>query len=69
MFRLLELRVFAVAAIPTFVRYDAFPLPIALKPSVSAEAFLDFWTAAADGGLYDVTVLRFQFYDDWTVLV
>jgi len=63
MFRLLELRVFAVAAMPTLVRYDAFPLPIALNPRVSAEAFLDFWTIAAAGGLNDVTVFRFQFYD------
>ena len=40
-FRLLELSpaVFWVAATPTLVKYDALPLPIALKPKVSFEAF------------------------------
>ena len=57
--RLLCVSVLVVAAMPTFVRYDALPLPIDLNPRVSCEAFLALgWLGA--GGLYEVTVLRFQ---------
>ena len=67
--RLLALRVFWVAVIPTFVRYEAFPLPIALNPNVSTDAFFYFALAYyAAGGLCDVTVFRFQWELDCTEL-
>ena len=46
---------------PTFVRYDALPRPMALKPSVSAEGFFDYDGGMPAGGLSDV--IAFDFYD------
>ena len=50
-----------VTVAPTFVRYDALPRPMALKPSVSAEGFFVYDGGMPAGGLSDV--MAFDFYD------
>ena len=48
-----------VTVAPTFVRYEALPRPMLLKPSVSAEGFFAYDSAIPAGGLSEVITFCF----------